>query len=458
MKTNKEKTKSEAIKALLKEVLCNSLAQATIKIFQTPHLLLKIFLFVSIIFLSVFASYLVIESILTYFSYGVSTTSRIIYESPTLFPQVTFCNVNWRTTKYAYEQKQKGTNYNYLSMDEKKMFSHNLSDILIECWFNGNDCNEMDLIWLYDDTYKNCFTFNSGVDSRGNKMTLKKSNLAGFNFGLYLKLYVNIYEKLLEYSNDFELGTIIRIGNSSYMTDNSNNDIFLSPGFYGYVQLEREFRTMLPKPYSNCEIDSSSPMFRQDLDLFNLIGFSKYDYSQQLCLTQCLQKKFIEKYNCTSYSMLSLYNLTQCESEIEDLIWSLDDSFDGNFINKNCLPSCPLECNQTLFKTSISFSKFIGDNLTFNIINNPELASDFINRTIDANAARESFVAVSIYYNSLSYMETTEASNMNIASLLASIGGSLSLFLGVSVFSLCELVEVLIEIYFLFKKQNITVS
>ena len=34
----------------------------------------------------------------------------------------------------------------------------------------------------------------------------------------------------------------------------------------------------------------------------------------------------------------------------------------------------------------------------------------------------------------------------DIVSLLGSIGGNLSLFLGVSVFSLCEIVEVIIEI------------
>jgi len=32
--------------------------------------------------------------------------------------------------------------------------------------------------------------------------------------------------------------------------------------------------------------------------------------------------------------------------------------------------------------------------------------------------------------------------------MLASIGGNLGLFLGVSVFSLCEIVEVALEIYF----------
>ena len=54
------------------------------------------------------------------------------------------------------------------------------------------------------------------------------------------------------------MGALVRIGNGSYFTDNSNNNIFLSPGFNTYVSLEREFKFMLPKPYSNCLIDNQT--------------------------------------------------------------------------------------------------------------------------------------------------------------------------------------------------------
>ena len=43
---------------------------------------------------------------------------------------------------------------------------------------------------------------------------------------------------------------------------------------------------------------------------------------------------------------------------------------------------------------------------------------------------------------------------MNFVSLLANIGGNLGLFLGVSVFSLCEIVEIFIEIFFIKKIQT----
>jgi hypothetical protein len=51
-------------------------------------------------------------------------------------------------------------------------------------------------------------------------------------------------------------------------------------------------------------------------------------------------------------------------------------------------------------------------------------------------------------------MESTESPKMNIVSLLASMGGNLSLFLGVSVFTLAEIVEVVIEIYFIVKRMK----
>jgi hypothetical protein len=100
--------KKEARKTILKEVLYNSFAQAVIRSILTPHLILKVFLLLLILSSSVLAWYLVIKSIMTYFTYGVSTTSRSIYETPTLFPKVTFCNLNQYATEHAHNLSQKG--------------------------------------------------------------------------------------------------------------------------------------------------------------------------------------------------------------------------------------------------------------------------------------------------------------------------------------------------------------
>ena len=81
------------------------------------------------------------------------------------------------------------------------------------------------------------------------------------------------------------------------------------------------------------------------------------------------------------------------------------------------------------------------------------LAEDFLNvSSIDAARARNSIVRIYVLYESLGYIESMEmAMQGSVLTLAANIGGILSLFLGVSVLSLFELFEVLIEIYFIYK-------
>lgn len=138
--------KTETLSEIIKEYLKTPVAEATVNIFLTSHLALKIFLTIFVLGLSGLASYTVIDSILSYFKYEVSTTSRTIYETSALFPKITFCNVNPYTTEYAYNlsiSPIKSTP----TIDQHKMFSHDLNDILIDCKFNDIKCNSTDFVW-----------------------------------------------------------------------------------------------------------------------------------------------------------------------------------------------------------------------------------------------------------------------------------------------------------------------
>ena len=252
------------------------------------------------------------------------------------------------------------------------------------------------------------------------------------------------------------MGAVIRIGNSSYRTFYSFGDgIFASAGSISNIVVDREFKSILPKPYSNCEIDSSNlPQFIQGLDLYNLISHSGYEYTQQLCFVQCYQNYVIDKYNCSSIWFPSLFNASQCSLDLSGYIWSKGDAFIVSFINEHCLSMCPLECDQILYRTSLSSLLLNGYNYINYIQSNPNLASDFINRTLDLTSARESFVQVNVFYQSLSYTLTTESPQMDGVTLFGSIGGNLGLFLGVSVFSLCELIEVTFQVYFILKQRK----
>jgi hypothetical protein len=221
------------------------------------------------------------------------------------------------------------------------------------------------------------------------------------------------------------------------------------PGFLTYIAVEREFKSMLPKPYSDCEIDNNAPKSRPELDLYNLIVQSDYEYSQQLCFSQCLQKQSIAKYNCSLPLIISLYkDVDTCLIDFDGFIVYFSKLTSENFFNRVCLPMCPLECGQTLYKTSMPFNHLNDKHHLFlsKIEKNPNLSCDFINRSINDG---HNSAGVNIFYSSLSYKSTTESPQTNTISLLASIGGNLSLFLGVSMFSLCELIEVLIELFYI---------
>jgi hypothetical protein len=197
---NANKKKKGQVINLLEKILYNSFFQAILRSILTPYLILKLFLIVCVLGSSGLASYLVIQSIMSYFTYEVASISRTIYENPAKFPKVTFCNINWFTTEYAFNLTQtdvKWATIKNFSDEQKKLLGHELEDILIECYFNFKPCNSTDFTWYFDEEYGNCYAFNAEANAKG-------MSISGSEFGLQLMLYVNIYEELLNDTNGNE--------------------------------------------------------------------------------------------------------------------------------------------------------------------------------------------------------------------------------------------------------------
>ena len=104
MSANKAKdTLAISFKCICRDVLCNSLAQAFLRLFHTSHIFIKIFLLAVLLTNVCLSSYMVIESILLYSSFQVSTTTRTYFEMPITFPKVIICNQNMFTTRFALD-------------------------------------------------------------------------------------------------------------------------------------------------------------------------------------------------------------------------------------------------------------------------------------------------------------------------------------------------------------------
>jgi hypothetical protein len=89
-------------------------------------------------------------------------------------------------------------------------------------------------------------------------------------------------------------------------------------------------------------------------------------------------------------------------------------------------------------------------NLYADFINSkPSLIVDFNGEPVNAETARRNFVNVDLFYDTLAYTLSTETPSMDVVALLANIGGTMGLFLGVSLLHVCELVEAFTELGFL---------
>ena len=486
-KSKPKQVKHEKAKTirLMRETLDNSLAHALIKIYETPHPSLKFFLFVCVLVSSGLCSYLIIQLFVEYTNYYVLTTQRTQYEMPVRFPKVIICNINPFTTKYSIEfitsvnrlfkpdydifnetqmnelslnEKSNVINdiytlarfqMNGLNESEKRKLSHSFENVMQKCLFNFKKCSMNDFEWIFDPWYGNCWQFNADETS------MKYSSFPGENFGLKMGFYVNMYENLtrINHNVDSVRGALIRIDNSSHSSDLfALHGIKIAPGYAHDISVSRSFKSKLSAPYSNCL--SQNGGFQSDL--IDLIQNSTYKYTQPTCLIQCLQRNIHAKCNCTDSSLLSLFssheshkmcltpNEIYCMLDLYEAKLLLDD-----FFKENCLQICPPECHMQEFDISLSSNQLISNYYLDYLNSNSHLVEDFVkSEEINLEKTRQSFLFFNVFYKSLSYATSIESPEIDIVWLLIGIGSYLGLFMGLSVFSLFEFVQVLIEILF----------
>ena len=73
------------------------------------------------------------------------------------------------------------------------------------------------------------------------------------------------------------VGALIRIENSSYFVDHGWEGIKIPGGYQTDIVIERKFKFIMPKPYSNCEIDADTSVDTNQFnsDLFDVIRHSR---------------------------------------------------------------------------------------------------------------------------------------------------------------------------------------
>ncbi|KAH3820941.1 hypothetical protein DPMN_122693 [Dreissena polymorpha] len=398
-----------------------------------------------------------------------------------------------------------------------KAIGHSIDNFVISCRFNTKPCSSANFTLYFDGkNYYNCFTFNSGYDEV--KKEPKEQKLLMHTTGPQNGLSV-----ILSLENDnppagayglydvknhiaFSGGVRAQVHAPNTMPSPADHGFDVPPGYSTSVGLKAVLHARLPNPHGNCTYN-------------HLEGDRSYRNTIFSCLQLCKQRILVHWCGCKT-AALPMYketdpkkqNLPFCgaiknwrnteaylnKSRVdidtlkceEDLLNNLNN--DRSYENK-C--NCFQPCDETSYQKSISLSywplEFYQLDALRNLYQNNTITSSLIkevrekmdnlqsrfdqylleNRREEYNqtdldtlirastVVRQNLIRLNIYLEDLSVVEFKQMPAYELADLFADIGGTLGLWMGISVLTIMELVELLIRVtMLLFDSESTTVN
>jgi hypothetical protein len=456
----------------MKEILIKTCQRSTIhsipKIVLSKFILVKITWILATVFSITLCSCTIVNLINDYLNYDVVTRVRISNEKVSEFPSVTLCNTNAlvsnETDKLVNElmpllkdqnDKVKDILLLHLSMskindeftkEQKQALSYSINETLLRCRFQASECKAVS--WYFDRTYGNCIKFNSGFNIEEQNIPILTTRTGGERSGLIV-LYFLGYSNLND-NVPLAKGLLVKIDKSSnlvYLDD----ALTIPANAVTSIAIKRTVIKKLGPPFGDCMPD----LTKSESYLYKYItNKMKTTYKQRDCFDLIKQQLFIKECNCTSYLYEKLdENIKNCRSveEINCTITTLANS-DAEIEKKAYL--CPLECKTIIYNPTISFLSPFKPSLVNDFKLESVLMSKFPKNVTDQEVAN-SFASVKVYYYDTSYTEITESAKFTFLNLISNIGGTLGLFLGMSILSIVEVFEFFLEILLVYLSSNV---
>lgn len=254
-------------------------------------------------------------------------------------------------------------------------------------------------------------------------------------------------------------GAYVMIHNDSVQPMSFYEGYDVSSGFSTSFILERIVRTQMPKPYSECEnIDS---IYSYDSFYFKQSFKPNQTYRQTECMNMFVQEQLILNCGCYDIKYNNQGHDNPCDTlnEFKCVYLVFLDILSTEYKSK-LKDKCPLECETVSYEVKQNFIKYPTESYVKGLQKSDKIKSIFGNQTnITLEFLREKILFLNFYYNDLKQIEITESPNLTWDVLISGIGGTLGLFLGVSVLSIFEFVEIFLQtLYILFSKNKTETS
>nr|XP_054756187.1 amiloride-sensitive sodium channel subunit gamma-like [Lytechinus pictus] len=416
-----------------------------------------------------------------YYNFDYSVNVEVIFEPTINFPAVTVCNMNpyrqssvvnvslelteilglesgvlsskWNSsTKVLYGDwenlefssldafteilKSATQEVGNMSYEQRFNIGHELDDMLLSCTFHGSPCAPANFTWFFNYLYGNCYTFNSGVAG----LPLR-SNEIGPIYGLALELFIDQEEYISTLQPSAGIRLLIHDQNEMPFPEDSGST--LAPGRATSIGMTKISVHQLGYPYTTCTDD-----FRVD-NIFRE-RFPHIIYSVPACEKNCLFNHIRNECGCADARYRFNESIPACNI-LPDQQNQEKECFKRateQYINREIICDCKTPCRKSFYKETISEAVWPNDQHRPTVLEGIKQLSDHLRDRIENNTQfiDTNVVKVIVYFSSLEYENFYQTPEYTVYDLISALGGQVGLWIGVSVLTVFEFIELLYDI------------
>ncbi|XP_053320789.1 amiloride-sensitive sodium channel subunit beta-like [Spea bombifrons] len=400
----------------------------------------------------------------TYLQYPTQERVTLVNSARLPFPAITLCNLNrarmsqLNASKYQSlanhlsEGSDEDTPKNdarerylafalsQLSAEEQMSLGHQLQDMLISCVFHDEVCDESFFTPFLNPKLGSCYTFN-GLRHRSLQDTssvkpaaVLNATKAGFSYGLTMELFIEQNEYISSLSTAAGLRVVLHgQGKMPFPEDEGVN---VPPGQESDIGVVKVHVKRLAKPY-NSRCSSGENIRNYYADVYGT------DYSREACKKSCAQAKMIKNCGCRMWEFPAPPGLDVPLCNIsEPSVNTCVEMYEYKLSHDQLKCQCPLQCEEENFELTMSSSQWPSS----------MYLDSFAKRLRSKKGSqrmqtiRDNVVKVVVYYQQLNYELIEEVPSMQLVDLFSSIGGLVGLWIGVSVCTVAEFFELILNL------------
>ncbi|XP_073416893.1 epithelial sodium channel subunit alpha-like [Dendrobates tinctorius] len=398
----------------------------------------------------------------TYLQYPTQEKVILVNSARLPFPAITFCNLNrarkshLNSSRYkalndqlslmSDHEKEHGLNSNawerkfafamsQLSTQEQMTLGHQLEDMLISCVFHDMSCNESFFSPFLNPKLGNCYTFNGpGNQSSRKEVEVLNATKAGFSYGLTMELFIEQHEYISSLSTAAGLRVVLHgQGKMPFPEDEGVN---APPGQESDIGIVKVHVKRLQEPYS------SSCSGGEGIRNYYASAYGT-DYSREACKKSCAQSKMIKNCGCRMWEFPAPPDLDVPLCNISELSVNICvELYEYKLSHDQLKCHCPLQCDEEIYELTLSSSQWPSNTYLDPLSKRLQSKRGYQN----IETIRDNVVKVVVYYQQLNYELIEEVPSMQLVDLFSSIGGLVGLWIGVSVCTVAEFLELILNI------------